>query len=215
VWTHEGRTEIVTSATGGVRAYDLEGREVWHLRGMSSITIPTPFEADGRLYLASGYVGDQSRPVYAIRPGAAGDISLTAGASSNAFVSWSLPQAAPYNPSPLVYRGVYYTLLDRGLVTAHDAATGKELYGRQRIDPAAGAFTASPWAANGLIFALNEDGDTYVMKAGPAFEVVRKNTIGELTLASPALARGSIILRTSSNVYRLAQRSRDYLRNRN
>lgn len=205
VWEHAGRTEIVTAATGGVRAYSLEGRRIWQLSGQSSITIPTPFAADGLLYLASGYVGDSARPVYAVKPGADGDISLKPGETANAFVRWSLPQAAPYNPSPLVYRGIYYTLLDRGLVTAHDAATGKEIYGRQRIDPAAGGFTASPWAANGLLFMLNEEGDTFVIKPGPAFEVVRKNSLAELTLATPALARGSVILRTASHVYRLAR----------
>ena len=78
------------------------------------IAIPTPFESGGLLYVASGYVGDKVRPVYAIRPGAAGDISLTGEATSKQFVAWTLPQAAPYNPSPIVYDGIYYTLLDRG-----------------------------------------------------------------------------------------------------
>jgi PQQ-like domain len=205
VWRHSQRTEIVVSATSGVQSYDLNGRVLWTLRGMSSIAIPTPFESGGLLYVASGYVGDQLRPVYAIKPGASGDISLGKGETSNAFVAWTLPQAGPYNPSPIVYDGIYYTLLDRGLLTAHDARTGAEVYGRQRIDPAGVGFTASPWAANGRLYLLNEDGDTYVIRAGPKFEVLAKNSLGEMAMASPALAGGSLIVRTASALYRLAE----------
>jgi outer membrane protein assembly factor BamB len=203
IWRHAQRTEVVVSATSGVRSYDLDGRVLWTLRGMSSIAIPTPFESGGLLFVASGYVGDQIRPVYAIKPGASGDISLGKDESSNAFVAWTLPQAAPYNPSPIVYDGIYYTLLDRGLLTAHDARTGAEVYGRQRIDPAGVGFTASPWAANGRLYVLNEDGDTYVIRAGPKFEVLAKNSLGEMAMASPAIVGGSLVLRTASALYRI------------
>jgi outer membrane protein assembly factor BamB len=203
IWRHAQRTEIVIAATGGVQSYDLEGRVLWTLRGMSSIAIPTPFESGGLLYVASGYVGDKVRPVYAIKPGAAGDISLTGEATSNQFVAWTLPQAAPYNPSPIVYDGVFYTLLDRGFLTAHDARTGREVYGRQRIDPVSAGFTASPWAANGRIYLLNEDGDTYVVRAGPTFEVLAKNSLGEMAMATPAIAGNSLIVRTASALYRV------------
>ena len=172
---------------------------------MSSIAIPTPFESAGLLYVASGYVGDQIRPVYAIKPGASGDISLGKGETSNAFVAWTLPQAGPYNPSPIVYDGIYYTLLDRGLFTAHDARTGAEVYGRQRIDPAGVGFSASPWAAGGRLYLLNEDGDTYVIRAGPKFEVLAKNSLGEMAMASPAIAGGSLIVRTASALYRIGK----------
>src|SRR5262245_19925439 len=134
---------------------------------MSSITIPTPLERFGMLFVTSGYVGDQVRPVFAIKPGASGDISLKDGATSNAHVAWHLPQAGPYNPSPIIYGDYYYTLFDRGFLTCHDARTGKEIYGKRRLDEAAQAFTASPWASNGKLFALSEDGDTFVIQAGP------------------------------------------------
>jgi outer membrane protein assembly factor BamB len=201
VWENAGRTEIVTSGTRRVRAYDPDGKLVWELRGMSSIAIPTPFAKHGLLYLASGYVGDQVRPVFAVRPDAAGDISLKADETSNKFVAWSLPQGGPYNPSPLVYGDYYYTLLDRGFFTCHDARTGKEIYGKQRIDPAAAAFTASPWAYHGKIFALSEDGDTFVIQAGPQFKLLRKNSIDEMCMATPAIYGGSLIIRGASNLY--------------
>lgn len=202
IWENPARTEIVTPGTGKTRSYDLDGDLLWELTGMSSIAIPTPFTKFGLLYLASGYVGDRRRPVYAIRPGASGDISLAAGETSNDSIAWSLPQAGPYNPSPLIYGDVYYTLLDRGIFTAHDAHTGEPVYSRQRVASATG-FTASPWAYNGKVFALSEDGDTYVIQAGPEFEILRVNSLDEFTMATPAIARGSLIIRTLTKLYRI------------
>ena len=203
VWENSKRTEIVTAGTKRVRSYDLDGKLLWEFGGLSSIAIPTPFAKHGLLYIASGYVGDQVRPVWAVRPGASGDISLKGEETSNAFVAWYQKQAGPYNPSPLVYGDYYYTLLDRGFFTCHDARTGKEIYGKQRIDPAAAAFTASPWAYNGKIFALSEDGDTFVIQAGPEFKLLGKNTLDELAMATPAIYRSSLIVRTASKLYRI------------
>ena len=205
IWENEKRTEIIVPATKVVRAYDLDGKVLWEFKGMSTIVIPTPFSKFGLLYIASGYVGDQHRPVYAIRPGAAGDISLKQGEKSNDFIAWYQPQAAPYNPSPIVYGDLYYTLLDRGFFTAHDARTGREVYGKQRIDPAAGAFTSSPWAYSGKIFCLSEDGDTFVIQAGAEYKLVGKNSLNEMCMATPAIARGSLILRTASKLYRISK----------
>lgn len=206
VWENEQRTEIITPGTGRVRSYDLNGKLLWEFSGMSSITIPTPFSKFGLLYIASGYVGDQHRPVYAIKPGATGDISLKKGETSNQFISWYQPQAGPYNPSPIIYGDIYYTLKDRGFFTAHDARTGKEIYGNQRIDPTTTAFTASPWAYNGKIFLLSEDGDTYVVQPGNEFKVIGKNSLDEFCMATPAIARGSLIIRTASKLYRISKK---------
>ncbi|MBI3697586.1 MAG: PQQ-binding-like beta-propeller repeat protein [Acidobacteria bacterium] len=203
IWSTGRRTEIITSGTKGIRSYDLDGKLLWELHGMSSIVIPTPFSAAGLLYLASGYVGDQVRPAYAVRPGARGDITLKPGETANQYVAWYLPQGGPYNPSPIVYGDYYYTLYDRGFLTCHHARTGKEIYGKQRIDPQTTAFTASPWAANGKLFALSEDGDTFVIQAGPEFKVLGKNPLDEMCMATPAIARSNLIIRTASKVYRI------------
>ncbi|MGH9658682.1 MAG: PQQ-binding-like beta-propeller repeat protein [Bryobacteraceae bacterium] len=199
IWKNDRRTEIVTPGTGRVRSYDLDGKLLWEFGGMSSIAIPTPFSTFGLLYLASGYVGDQVRPVFAMRPGAKGsDVKES--------IAWHLPQGGPYNPSPLVYGDHYYTLFDRGFFTCHDARSGKEIYGKVRLDEAAQAFTASPWAYNGKIFALSEDGDTFVIQPGPQYKLLGKNALDEMCMATPAIARGSLILRTASNLYRIARR---------
>ena len=205
VWENAERTEVVTTGTDRVRSYDLDGRLLWELAGMSSIVVPTPVAAHGLLYVESGYIGDFFRPVYAIRPGASGDVSLAEGETSSEYVAWSLEQGGSYHPSPLVYGGYYYTLLDRGLLTAHDARTGAEVYGRRRIDVGQ-AFTASPWAYNGRIFALSEQGTTYVVEAGPEFRVLAENPLGEFTMATPAILDDGLIIRTAEAVWRIAER---------
>jgi outer membrane protein assembly factor BamB len=205
VWENEYRTELVTSGTKRVRSYDLDGKLLWELTGMSSIAIPTPFSKFGMVYITSGYVGDQHRPVYAIRPGATGNITLAQGETSNNYIAWYQPQAGPYNPSPLIYGELYYTLLDRGFFTCHDARTGKEVYGKQRMESGAGAFTASPWAYNGKIFCLSEDGDTFVIQAGPEYKLLGKNSLNEMCMATPAIAGSSLIIRTASKLYRITK----------
>lgn len=205
IWENGQRIELVVPGTKAVRSYDLDGKTLWEFKGMSSIAIPVPFSKFGLLYIASGYVGDQHRPVYAIKPGASGDISLKEGETSNQFIAWYQRQAGPYNPSPIIYGDLYYTLLDRGFFTAHDAKTGKLVYDKQRIDPASGAFTSSPWAYNGKIFCLSEDGDTFVIQAGSEYKLVGKNSLDEMCMATPAIAKGSLIIRTATKLYRISK----------
>ncbi len=204
VWENDRRTEIVTAGEGKVRSYGLDGRLLWELRGMSPSTIPTPFVRHGLVYVSSGYPGSPLRPVYAIRPGAAGDISLGPGQKSNDFVVWANPVLGSYNTSALVYGDLYYTLLDRGILLCHDARTGEPVYGRQRLSVEASGFTASPWAYNGKIFAISEDGDTFIVQAGPSYKLLGKNTLDGMVLATPAIARGSLFIRTNTKVYRIA-----------
>ena len=204
VWRNEKRVELVVPGRKKVRSYDMRGQVLWELGGMSSIVIPTPFAQGGLLYVCSGYVGDNNRPVFAIRPGAAGDISLKAGETQNEYVAWSEKTAAPYNPSPLVYGDYFYVLFDFGFLSCREARTGKEIYGKQRINPDGNlAFTASPWAYGGKVFCLSEEGDTYVFQAGPEYKLLGKNSLGEMCMATPAIARDSLLIRTASKLYRV------------
>src|SRR5499427_1326737 len=205
IWENGSRTEIITPGTKKVRSYDLDGKPLWEFTGMSSIAIPTPFSRHGLLYIASGYVGDQVRPAYAIKPGASGDISLKAGETSNKFIAWYQAQGGPYNPSPLVYGDFYYTLYDRGFFTCHDAKTGVEIYPKVRIDPGVNAFTSSPWAYNGKIFCLSEDGDTFVIQSGKEYKLIGKNSLDEMCMATPAIVRGSLIIRTAAKLYKITK----------
>jgi outer membrane protein assembly factor BamB len=202
VWTNKLRTEIVTNGDKRIRSYDMNGKLLWEMQGpFGQLIIPTPFTAHDLLYVTSGYVGAKHRPVYAIRPGASGDISLPAGATKSDFVAWYDPAGGPYNPSALVYGDYYYTLFDRGFFTCNDAKTGQEVYSKQRIDPATTAFTASPWAYRDRIFVLSEDGDTFVIQPGREFKVVGKNSLNEFCMATPALVGERLIIRTQNNLY--------------
>jgi len=162
-----------------------------------------PVTGDGLVFVTGGY--PPVRPIYAIRAGATGDISLKPDQTGNDYIVWSNPTLGPFHPSALVYGGCYYTLLDRGLLSCNDPGTGKEIYPRQRISVDATGFTASPWAYNGKVFAMSEDGDTYVIQAGAEFKVLGKNSLEEMTLASPAVANGSLIVRTASKLYRIGR----------
>jgi outer membrane protein assembly factor BamB len=208
IWKNESRVELVTSGVHKVRSYDLDGKLLWEMSGMSTLsfgTIPTPFAAQGLLYLSAGYPGAALRPVYAIRPGAADDISLKSGETTNQHVAWFQPLLGSYQTSALVYGDYFYTLLDRGLMLCHEARTGKQIYGRQRLSTETSGFAASPWAYNGKIFALSEDGDTFVIQAGPGFKLLGKNSLNEMALATPAVSRGNLFIRTQTKLYRITK----------
>ena len=202
VWKNDVRTEIVTPGTGMTRAYDLEGKELYRFRGASTITIATPYTAHGLLYISSGYVLDGKRPIFAVRPGSEGDISLEGNQTSNNYIQWCQPLAAPYNPTTLVYKDLLYVLYDRGFFACYDAKTGAEVYGKQRL-PMGRAFTSSPWASGGKIFCLNEDGVTFVIKAGRTFELLGTNALAEvdMCMATPAIAGNRLVIRTAAHIY--------------
>ena len=126
LWQNAQRTELVTCGTGKIRSYDLNGEPLWQLGPMSVITIPTPVQNDGLLYVCSGYVGDRkNRPIYAIRPGAAGDITLEEGQDRSEYIAWHHKLSGPYNPSPIAYGDYLYVLYDRGTISCFGGRTGK------------------------------------------------------------------------------------------
>jgi outer membrane protein assembly factor BamB len=205
VWENEKRTELIVPGRKRIRSYDLDGKLLWELGGMSRLVIPSPILGFGMVYVSSGFLGDEVRPVWAIKPGASGDITLKPGETSSDSIAWYQPQAGSYNTSPIIYGDSYYTLLDRGFITCHDARTGKLIYDKQRIDPQTSGFTASPWAYNGRVFLMSEDGDTFVVQAGPQYKLLAKNSLDEMVLATPAIAQGSLFIRTASKLYRISK----------
>ena len=203
IWKNAQRTEIVTPGTDKVRSYDLDGNLLWTIEGMSWIAVAQPCGYDGQLLVTSGYVMERTwRPIYAIRPGAKGDISLKEDQTSNDWIAWSQKLAAPYNPSTLAYRDKLYVLYDFGLFGAFDAKTGEEVFEQTRF-PKRSSFTASPWAYDGKVFCMNEDGVTYVMNAGDEFEVLHTNTLADddMGMATPAIVGDRLLIRTSARIY--------------
>lgn len=205
VWQNDRRTELIVIGRQHAISYDPQtGRELWRLRGLTGQSTPSPVSADGLLYLATGSQGESNRPVFAVKPGADGDISLARGEESIAFVAWFHPRASAYTSSPLVYRGRMYVVNDNGILTVFDSKTGKEIY-KARAGGAGNTFSASPWAADGKIYLLSEDGHTFVIEAGDAYKELSKNSLDEMSLASPALAPDTIFLRTQTRLYRIGK----------
>lgn len=205
VWTNEVRTEIVVPGKKRNRSYSLRGDVLWEFDGrMSNLVIPSPFAAHGLCYIASGYIGDRHRPTFAVRPGASGHITPGEDFEDSEFIAWYQGTSAPYNPSQIVYGDYLYTLHDRGFLTCHDAKTGEEVYGKRRFSPS-GSFTASPFAFNGRLFFLSEDGLTYVVKPGPEFEIVERNDLDELCISCPAIVGDKLLVRTASKLYCLTE----------
>ena len=204
---HEGkaRAELITNGTKAIRGYDIAtGKELWHLTPNSEITTPTPFVAHDLIYVTSGYAPIQ--PIYAIRPGATGDITLKEGEESNQFIAWSKKRGGPYMPTPIVYGDLLYVCSNQGVMTAYNARTGERVY-QQRLADRGGAFTASMVASDGKIYLSSEDGEVFVVKAGPKHELLSVNPMGEVLMATPAISDGIIILRSQSHLFGIAERA--------
>lgn len=198
---YEGKTraELITNGSKAVRGYDpATGKELWRLGPNSEITTPTPFVAHDLIYVTSGYAPIQ--PIYAIRPGATGDISLPEGKESNTFIAWSKKRGGPYMPTPVVYGDYLYTCSNQGVLTAYNAHTGERIY-QERLGGKGGAFTASPVASDGKIYLSSEDGDIFVVKAGPKYELLATNPVGEVMMATPAISGGLVIVRGLKHVF--------------
>jgi outer membrane protein assembly factor BamB len=202
VWRHALRTEIVAVGPGEVVSYDLAGKELWRASGISMIPIPTPFAYDGLLYIDGGRGGS----LFALRPGAAGNISLEKDQTSNEYVVWSQPRGGTYLPSPVAYEGAVYALTETGILTRFDAKTGKQSY-KTRIDPRATAFTTSPWAYNGKLFCLSEEGQTFVVATGDQFKLLHVNELDDMAQASPALVGERLLIRTEQRLYSIRRKS--------
>jgi outer membrane protein assembly factor BamB len=204
IWENGGRTEIVTIGRGLVTSYDTGGRELWRLKGMTQAT-PSPVAADDMLYVGSGSQGEANRPVMAVRAGAKGDISLLKDQDANEFVAWRQPRFSGYTPSPLVYRGRIYAINDNGILQVADAKTGVEVY-KARVGGGGHTFSSSPLASQGRLYLLSEDGDTFVLNAGDKYDEVSKNSLGEMSLATPAADADSLYVRTQTKLYRIKGR---------
>jgi outer membrane protein assembly factor BamB len=201
VWQNELRTEVVTTGPGWAISYDLEGRELWRMSRMSMMTIQSPFAWDGLVYVTSGAAGEENKPIAAIRPGGSGDITPPGTSSKSEYVVWYKRVAGgTYLPTPVIYDGGLYVLSVKGIFSRLDPKTGQEIY-KSRIHRTARNFTASPWAYNGMIFCLNEEGDTFVIKVGEEFELLGINSLDEFSMATPAIAGNRLLVRTKSKLY--------------
>ena len=203
VTTSKGE-ELVANASNFIRGYDPRtGKELWRLGKSSKITAPTPIFADDVLVVVSGR--GPERPIFVVKAGARGDLTLPDGKTSSDTVIWSRTGRGSYMPTPLIYNGILYVLSNSGTFDAYNLKTGDELY-RQRLPVIGSGFSASPVASDGKIYLSNEDGEILVVSAGDKFSHVATNSMGELLMATPALSEGVMYVRSSQSVFAIGRK---------
>jgi outer membrane protein assembly factor BamB len=186
------RAELITSGTEFVIGYDpATGKELWRHKGVESNAIPSPVANNEMVFVVAGF---PAKIALAIKLGGNGDLTGTPN------VPWTYAKGTAYVPSPILYGDYLYLTTDRGMLTCIDAKTGEVKYEGGRI-PIPATFTASPVAFEGKILMTSEDGDTFIVKAGPKHEIIGTNSIGEAVYASPAIADGRIFIRGEKNLY--------------
>jgi len=203
IYPGKNRTELITNAPNFIRGYDpSNGKELWRLGGSSKITAPTPVFDGDYIVVASGRRPEM--PLFVIRAGATGDITLPEGKTSSQHVLWSRQRVGPYMPTPLIYRGYLYILRNQGILSCYELASGEEKY-TERIPHQGSGFSGSPVAADGKIYLPSEDGDIFVVTAGPSFRLAGKNPVGQLLMATPAISDGIMFVRAEHELFAIGR----------
>jgi outer membrane protein assembly factor BamB len=200
-----GGPELVTNASNFIRGYDPRtGQELWKLGRSSKITAPTPIATDDLFVVASGRAPE--RPLFIIRPGGRGDLTLGDGETHSQSIAWSRTGRGSYMPTPLIYGGLLYVLANNGVFDAYHLKSGDEVY-RQRLPAIGSGYSASPVAADGKIYLSNEDGEMLVVSAGSTFTHLATNSMGEPLMATPALSEGVMYVRSSRTLFAIGRRT--------
>jgi len=202
IYEDRNHAELITSGTKYYRGYDpLTGKELWRLADGVDVKIPTPITAHG-LYFLSGGDSHVRRTFYALRAGLKGEIKPAENNDPGGSIAWQSPIIKPHIVTPIVYGDYLYVCTDNGVLTQYQAKTGEPGY-RARLGTG-GSFSASPVAANGNLYFASEDGDVFVVKAGSAYDLLARNPIGEVMMATPAITGKMIIIRAQDHVFGIA-----------
>jgi len=202
IYEAKDHAELITSGTKYYRGYDpLTGKELWRIGDGVDVKIPTPIAANDLFFLGGGGTNAR-RTFYAVRAGVKGEIKPSdANAKS---IAWQSTQIKPHIVTPIVYDGLLYVCTDNGILSQYQATTGQPTF-RARLGNG-GAFSASPVAANGKLYFASEDGDVFVVKAGSAFELLARNVMGEVLMATPAIGGNVIIIRGQNHVFGIGEK---------
>ena len=194
-----GRPELVVVGGIYVRGYDPRtGEERWRFKDEAEVKTPTPFVSDGVIVLAGGYRG---RPIIALKPGGKGDLSVPAEAAKGPFLAWRTEAGGPYTSTPVAYHGLLFGARDEGILFAYDMATGERVW-RERSNA---THAASLVAGDGKVYVPTEGGEILVLEAGRTHRVLARNDMGESCMATPAIAGGTLYVRTRGHVYAIAE----------
>ena len=197
-----GKTQVVTNGWPYIASYDLNtGRELWRLKSLGDIVVPTPVLAHGLIYITNAHGGQA--PLYAVKPDASGDITPPVAEKSGPGMAWMEPRNGAYMQTPLVVGDLLYSCSDRGVLKVYDARTGA-LHYTQRLGEGTTGFTSSPIAAGGNVYFASEEGEVYVLKAGKTYELLSKNLLGEIAMATPAVSGGVLYYRTRGRLVAIA-----------
>ena len=173
------------------------GEAIWNLAGGGDIPVPTPIFAHGNVYLSSAHGGKS--PLRAIRKDARGELATAPTQADDAIAWWNLREGI-YQGTPLIYESNIYACRGNGVLSCFDAHTGKRRY-RFRLSTGNSGFTASAVAADGHIFFPSESGVISVVRAGDGFELVAENEMNGICMATPAIANGTLFVRTKNRLY--------------
>ncbi|HYV27742.1 MAG TPA: PQQ-binding-like beta-propeller repeat protein [Candidatus Eisenbacteria bacterium] len=204
VEVREGRRQVIVNGYQHSGGYDLlAGKELWKLTAGGDIPVPTPVVAHDLIFLTSAH--GRLAPIYAVRVNATGDITLADNASTNQHIAWSQSRRGNYMQTPLVYGDYLYCCNDAGILSCYEAKTGKSLYS-ERLGSGNTGFTASIVAADGKLYAASEEGLVFVVKAGPKFQVLSTNDLGETCMATPAISAGELFFRTRNHLMAISSK---------
>ena len=198
-----GAAELVTNAPNFIRGYDPRtGKELWRLGRSSKITAPTPVFDGNLIVVMSGR--RPNAPIFVLKAGARGDITLEEKATSGGNVVWTRERSGSYMPTPVIYQGYLYVLKNEGMLSCYELATGEKKY-EIRLEKVGSGFSASPVAADGKLYLSGEDGDVFVIKAGPEFELLTRNPMGQPLMATPAISKGMMFVRGERELFAIGR----------
>jgi outer membrane protein assembly factor BamB len=193
-----GRTQVIVNGFTHVGGYDLRtGKELWWMKGGGDIPVPTPILRRDLVFITNAH--GPAAPIFAVRTGATGDISLAEGTQASDHIVWSQQREGAYMQTPVVYGDHLYICRDNGVLSVYEAETGRRLY-QQRLADGRTGFSASAVAGDGKLYYTSEEGSVLVIRAGPVFEQLAENVMGETAMATPAISEGTIFFRTRTRL---------------
>jgi len=199
IYTGGGRTQVILNGWKHIGGYDLAtGKELWKLVGGGDIPVPTPIIGAGLIYITNAH--GRMAPIYAIRPTAQGDITPAGEATTGEHLAWSTRRDGAYMQTPLVYGDHLYVCRDNGVLSCFDARTGNRFYQERLGSGGTTGFSASGVAADGKLYYTSEEGDVFVVQAGPQFKLLSRNPLGEICMSTPAISEGRLYFRTRGHV---------------
>ena len=197
IWKNKLRTEIVTQRPGVAISYDTQGNELWRITGVGAAPAASSFAFGGNLILNGGKMA----PMASISPGLVGAHKLDDKAADNEHINWVAKRTGTYIPSALGYGDGLYVLDDKGIITKLNPETGEQIFKSRLSKKKTANISSSPWAYNGKVFCLSEQGDTYVLGTGSEFELETTNSLDDFTMATPAIVGDRLLLRTEKKLY--------------